>query len=108
MTKRPGWEPTPEEWRTLAITFVGGVASIIVGAAVIGAALALARWEARGAGAGQWITLAVFTVVFWPATVYQLKPREPRSRASLILTGSNALISTLLLLVWIGVAAGVK
>jgi hypothetical protein len=53
MTEQPQPAPTPEErplWkldrseqRILAITFVGGVASIVVAAVIIGTAIALAR-----------------------------------------------------------------
>jgi len=41
---RPLWSLSRDEQRILAITFVGGLASIIIGAAVIGASIALARW----------------------------------------------------------------
>ena len=41
---RPLWSLSRDEQRVLAITFVGGLASLIVAAGVIGAAIALGRW----------------------------------------------------------------
>jgi hypothetical protein len=41
--ERPLWVLNRDEQRVLIITFVGGLASIVVGACVIGGAIALAR-----------------------------------------------------------------
>jgi hypothetical protein len=41
---RPLWSLSRDEQRILAITFVGGLASIILAAGIIGAAIALGRW----------------------------------------------------------------
>lgn len=45
--ERPLWQLTRNEQRLLLITFVGSLAAIVCGAAVIGLALALARYEAH-------------------------------------------------------------
>ena len=39
------WELSLDEKRILLVTFLGGVASIVVGAAIVGAGIALARTE---------------------------------------------------------------
>jgi hypothetical protein len=41
--ERPLWEFSRDEGRVLIVTFVGGLASIVVGASVIGGAIALVR-----------------------------------------------------------------
>jgi hypothetical protein len=57
--QRKPW--SPEDWRLLMITFVGGLAAITVGAAIVGLAAAVARLQ-RGNNLGEWISLLVFTV----------------------------------------------
>lgn len=42
-TEKPRWPVTAEEWRLLVITFIGGLASILVGAAALGIAVELGR-----------------------------------------------------------------
>jgi hypothetical protein len=108
MTEKPRWELTPEDWRTLIITFVGGVASIIVGAGLLGAALALAHWQTQGVRSGHWIGLVLSTVGIWTLTVGRLGFHKPKDRWDVLLTGSLALFAAILLLTWIGIAAGVK
>jgi hypothetical protein len=44
---RPLWSMSRDEQRLLWITFVGGLASILVGAGIIGAAIVFARYEVR-------------------------------------------------------------
>lgn len=44
--KRPLWVLSVDEQRLLLITFVGGLASIVVGGAMIGFAIAYAKWQA--------------------------------------------------------------
>lgn len=48
--ERPLWVLTTEEWRVLLITFAGGLGSIVVGAGMLGCALALAWHMERSRG----------------------------------------------------------
>lgn len=48
--ERPAWKLDRNEQRMLVITFIGGLASIIVGACLIGGAIALARYEEHAPG----------------------------------------------------------
>ena len=108
MTDKPRWEPTPEEWRALTITFVGGVASIVVGAGILGAALALARWQTRNGGAVGVITLAVGGLLCWlslPSLWKESRGRESRLSPWLVIVALAAVFD---LLVLIGVGVGVK
>jgi hypothetical protein len=110
-----------DEWHLFAITFVAGVASIVVGAAMIGISLALARifWNERGA----WWTLAGYFgagvlgvtlgVTGWrfrsPWRPLRLHPSSPRElmvgRHIMFWTGACSV--TIAVLVLIGKAAGV-
>jgi hypothetical protein len=108
MTEKPRWELTPEDWRTLTITFVGGVASIIVGAGLLGAALALAHWQTQGVRGGHWVGLALSTVGIWTVTLALLRFHKPKDRWDVLIAGFLALFAAVLLLTWIGIAAGVK
>jgi hypothetical protein len=134
MTEKPPWELGPEEQRTLVITFVGGLGSIIAGAAVVGSALALARLLERWHPPwGIWLGLAVFTLLdaqlmYWvlsnniafrkrQAAIYRTNDRaflkrqretSPGYRPQLAITGILWQVFGVLLLTWIGLAAGVK
>jgi len=44
--ERPLWELSRDEQRVLLITFAGGLASIVIGAAMVGSAIAYAKWQA--------------------------------------------------------------
>ncbi len=99
----------------LWITFIGGVASIIIGAAILGMALALGRpveqRHARGVAG-----LAVFTALYGVIALYMLlgiarvgrRKNKPDSRILVVVTvaGGSSMLA-LLLLTWIGVAAGI-
>lgn len=61
------WELSADEKRLLLITFVGGLASIVLGAVMIGAALALTRWEAHRHP--DMLNLAMVTVLGVPAGI---------------------------------------
>jgi hypothetical protein len=50
---RPVWQLSRDEQRVLLITFVGGLGAIVIGAAIIGLALALARAGRQGGEAWQ-------------------------------------------------------
>jgi hypothetical protein len=56
---RPLWRLTVEDQRVLLITFAGGLGAIVVGAGMIGAALAFGRFW----GNPPWV-LAIWTVVY--------------------------------------------
>lgn len=109
VVKRPLWVLSHDEQRVLIITFVGGLASIIVGACVIGGAIALAR----GLKAIHvplylliiWTVLVSFIVV-WGAIV---RPdwSGPGTRAAVITFLVMCFVLSILLLAWIGVAAGI-
>jgi hypothetical protein len=113
--ERP-WALSATEWRLLAITFVGGLGSIIVGACVIGGAIAIARWmtphpkpDVLGHLAG--LTGAVLLALLISLWILRrvLRPGFLRPLALPVgqfATGA-ALIFIVLLLAWIGLAAGV-
>ena len=134
MTEKPPWELSPEEQRTLVITFVGDLGSIIFGVAVVGVALALARLLERWHPPwGVWLGLAVLTLLYarlmyWVLSnniafrkrqteLYRTNDRAflkrkrktiPGYRSQLVIVGILWLVFGVLLLTWIGVAAGVK
>jgi len=70
---RPLWKLSRDEQRVLLITFVGGLASIIVGAAVIGVAIALAHHAERPgfsmAGLAAYSVAAIVGFAWWMAYV---------------------------------------
>lgn len=117
MADKPRWALNDDEWRLLVITFVGGLASIIVGAAMLGGALALARYEER---TGSLTGLAFSTTVSLPLCVTPfllvVAPARPDSRwqrltargLKLAITTSATLLFCYLALAWIGVAVQVK
>ena len=111
-TAGPPWALSPAEWRLLAITFVGGLGSLLAAAVILGAALALARNEhghlgnfALGSAIVIGLSLFSLTVVRrgWTSSSFLvervIKP---------ILLAAYCLMIAVLLLIWIGVAAGVK
>jgi hypothetical protein len=109
---KPRWDLTSEEWRLLVITFVGGLGSIVVGAGALGVAVALARFFGPGP---RW-ALLVTTVLSVGATVASVQTlirqqgpygRPSGVRKAAVLLGLSAFGSTLFLLTWIGLAAGV-
>jgi hypothetical protein len=62
--QRPIWKLNRDEQRTLIITFVGGLASIIFGAVILGSAIAVAKATAKPGQAGAWALVAALAVVF--------------------------------------------
>lgn len=134
MGEKPGWKLTPEEWRTQVITFVSGLASVLAGAAVVGIAIALGRWWSRGVKQVGWVGPVAMTaaaissaLVFTVIAVISLKIKaeeeehdletnsKPRQRWGWVFKLSVGLVLGLVwafafvvLLAWIGMAAGVK
>ena len=106
------WELSADEKRLLVITTVGGLASILLGAAIIGAALALVRVE-HGNGSGL-VTGTVGLVLLlvaalWYSGKWQGKVRLKWSSVTRwVLPGFYALLVCVVILWWIGLAAGVK
>src|SRR5690242_20707963 len=76
---RPIWSFSRDDKRFLLITFLGGVMSIMAGAAVIGAAIAYARWERVNQG-GTFSLLVLINVLmgvfFVGATIAALRERH--------------------------------
>lgn len=112
---------SPEEWRLLAITFVGGLASIIVGACILAGAVGTARLVERLQGFSLWwlalitalaaLGLALFgLLVIYPEVTSARKRRmQQRFRLfSALNTAGWAVLLTVLLLAWIGILTGIK
>jgi hypothetical protein len=115
--ERSVWSLSREDQRLLWITFAGGVASFIVGAVIIGGAIALVR-AAHVSGLG-W--LAVVTGIFGVLSLLGIKQAQrwpglpPALRASrryawIYWTGPVAtwLVFGAMILIWIGTASGIK
>jgi hypothetical protein len=107
--ERPLWEFSRDEHRVLIITFVGGVASIVVGASVIGGAIALVRAikPAHSLLVFLIFITAVYILVVVLAAIAWNHWRRPGPRVA----GISWLLAwvglSILLLVWIGLAAGI-
>jgi hypothetical protein len=112
----PRWPLEPEENRFLVITFIGGVGAFIVGAGFVGGAIALARLVQRAKLPWwAWLLLAIFTVITGVMTGMQFHERRWQKTSdpdeiggALTQLGSYVLIFTLAVLMWVGLAAGVK
>ena len=109
---RPLRKLNRDEQRVLLITFIGGFASIIAAAVVIGLALAIARYERRfnslsGLAAGTVVTGAFAA---W-GTYLLLPPRRPKGLAGslivLYIFTLSAFSFCAFILTWIGIAAGI-
>lgn len=110
---KPRWQFTSEEWRLLVITFVGGLGSIVIGAVLIGIAIALSRAMTNGPHTNKphvlWV-LAVATVFFCGATWLSVRKalRERwTSPFRLTMLGALILVTTSFVLAWIGLAVGI-
>jgi hypothetical protein len=123
--ERPLWKLSRDEQRVLIITFIGGLASIVAGVCVIGGAIALVRL--MKASHFSLLTLFVLTALYslgWiliEISIRRLRRLRRHSSSDLpgwlgTPTGRAWLVSTLvmgvgvsivLLLVWIGIAAGI-
>jgi hypothetical protein len=119
--ERPLWKLDRNEQRVLLITFVGGVASLIVSAFIIGAAIALAHAThatkpvTNGVGnaisVGSAIALVLMVIAF---TAVLREPAPPGKRfdaairrVAWVYIGICALALIFLLLTGLGLAAGV-
>ena len=118
--ERPLWKLNRDEQRVLLITFVGGLASIIAAAVIIGSAIAIARYErsfnsSTGLAAG---TIATGGFAIWsiyellsPPSPELLPSRRPKGLAGrlvvLYMFTLTAPTFCILILTWIGIAAGV-
>ena len=103
-----------DEQRLLWITFVGGLASILVGAGIIGAAIVFARYEVRQ-NSVTWlavVTLATpVAVVLWRIVDRLTRDPEPSKSdqwSNRIVTGLLTVLVCVEALAWLGFAAGVK
>ena len=109
----PIWRLSDSEWRILLITVVGGVASVVISAVLIGGAIAFSRWLVSGKGfsgifgglvfvsAINFIALALFIHGYFHAT------DRKYSTADNVLFIGNGIVSVFLTLTWIGIAAGI-
>jgi hypothetical protein len=109
------WELSRDDQRVLIITFVGGFASVIAGAAVIGGAIALVRWQ-RGRHIPHPLGFLIFaTAVSICIAVYDGYNRHRAARLPVKFKPPSHLYMLLVfwppvfifLLVWIGLAAGI-
>jgi hypothetical protein len=103
--QRKPW--SPEDWRLLIITFAGGLGSIVIGAAVLGLAVALARYEHPPDNASTWFFDVALPIVLLIGWVWWLRERNRKwyDYLGLYLLG---VILAIVILTWIGVAAGIK
>ena len=102
--ERSVWALSREDQRLLWVTFIGGVASFIVGAVIIGVAIALARYFAKDPA-----LLAVITISSTPLFVvpyFQARRRGVSILSLIPLWGVPFVVACLLS--WIGIAAGIK
>ena len=118
--ERPLWKLNRDEQRVLLITFIGGFASIIAAAVIIGSAIAIAHYERRinslsGLAAGT-VATGVFTVwsihlLLSPPPPKLLPPRRPEGPAGslfvLYIFTLTAPTFCILILTWIGIAVGI-
>lgn len=111
-TEKELWELSAGEKRLLLITFAEGLASILLGAAMIGAALALARWEHAKHQSVLSLAILTLTCLGFGVRLFDKRMRppklNPRSVTFRIIAGIGLLIICDVVLWWIGAAAGVK
>jgi hypothetical protein len=117
------WRLDREEQRLLFVTFVGGAASFVVGASIVGAAIALARAftnankHAAAVKHAEIITL-VSVVILGAALIgarfvadradkYRLSIDRAVLGVGFVLLGVAALLGVVIVLAVIGIAAGV-
>ena len=112
--ERPLWKLDRGEQRVLLITFVGGVASIVTAACVIGGAIAADRALARVQhGHINWVTEATDTgilLVIGVGTLFLTRRRhrtEGMDWTSVFGAVVYGLLLAFSLLIWIGLAAGI-
>ena len=105
---RPLWRLTPDEQRVLLITFAGGVGSIVVGAGVIGLALVLARHDRAPLSTLAVATVGVLAVLLAMRFINSVvePPRGQKWIGDIgVIVGVAGCV--VLVLTWIGIAAGV-
>ena len=109
VTERPLWEFNRDEGRVFIITLVGGFASIVVGASTIGGAIALARAlkPTHSLLVFLIIVTAVYIIVVALVAIAWNHWRRPGPKAALIFWLLAWAGLSILLLVWIGLAAGI-
>ena len=107
VAERPLWVLSRDEQRVLIITFVGGLASIVVGAGIIGVAIALVRVVKPGSLLGFLILITVLDTFILVAGVNAGRLSGSRSKGALILWLFALVDFPILLLIWIGWAAGI-
>jgi hypothetical protein len=111
--RRELWDLSRDDQRLLIITFVGGLASLVAGACVIGGAIALVR----GLRAIHHPLVFLIFLIFLTAVDIFYMIRGFKTRRSLQRPWPREVFikwvsfwagSSILLLVWIGLAAGIK
>jgi hypothetical protein len=112
---RPLWQLSRDEQRVLLITFVGGLASIMVGAALVGVAFVLAHYEQK-IHPQNWFTFGLTTGILVAMTVLLFVAHWtiPRPDRGAVYRRALALVDTLVALSWcicilwlVGVVAGI-
>lgn len=99
------WAMSPAEWRLLMITFAGGLAPVVVGAAVLGLAVAAAKLARPSPGSpGGWLPVVALTIATAFVFVGELKWAVRKTRLSVWYLGACLFF---LSLVWIGLALGI-
>jgi hypothetical protein len=98
-----------DEQRTLIITFVGGLGSIVAAACIIGGAIAVARHAKNDLG--YWGQTTGITLLFAAGLVWAVRHVPAPGAVSKVFKWLSILIVAYFvvsaLLVWIGVAAGI-
>lgn len=119
VVERPLWVLSSDEQRVLVITFVGGLASIIAGVCVIGGAIALVRVMKASHFSLLWLFIftAGFCLVWMSYWLFysRIRPSDlpkwlhPLTFQAWLVTSMVMWIgvSIVLLLTWIGLAAGI-
>ena len=112
VAERSLWDLSRDEQRILIITFVGGLASIVVGACVIGGAIGIARSLRTDHYPlnDQFIGTATVTLIIAVFVIYRLRAGaeyKPLLRLMLIVMVPVAVLLAMFLLAWIGLAAGI-
>jgi hypothetical protein len=116
--ERSLWQLDRGEQRVLLITFVGGVASIVAAALIVGGAIAIARRSSGGTGSWAALTwsVGVFFVLAVMGTRSLLRsgahPPGPARLVALVVVGIFSVgclgLFAIGMLVLIGIAAGIK
>jgi hypothetical protein len=108
--EKPLWALDSQEQRLLWITFVGGVASIVVSAAILGVSIALARWLVTSHPSTPiWVDLVILLVSGSAlAAVLIIRWRLTSGLWLRLIILAFFLCFITVILTWIGVAAGVK